>query len=159
MTNARTFLLAALLLLTCTGCGSSLHSAIGVANALGTVASTAGARVNDDFAKADRACLWQPSGQPSIAPLDAQQACMTSVRASYGPALKAYDAFLLVWTPFAFAVRVAEANDVLGRAPDLDSFAALLPDLIRTADAFAFQYRALASPALPTSPIAPKGSP
>ena len=82
--------------------------------------------------------------------MDAQAQCLASVRAAYSPALKAYDAFLMVWQPFDFAVRVAEANEVLGRAPDLDSFAALLPDLLRTADTFAAQYKALVAPVLPT---------
>ena len=139
---ALTFLSASLL----TGCASPLATSVRVANALGTVASSAGSAVNGDFAKADRACLWTSDGAPSPLPLATQRSCLAATRASYGPALRAYDAFVLVWRPFAFAVRVAEANEVLGRAPALDSFAALLPELLRTADAFALQYKALVAP-------------
>lgn len=144
-------LFAALMLTT--GCASPLTTSISVANALGTVASASGAQVNADFARADHACLWTPAGAPVTTTLDAQAACLTSVRATFAPALKAYDTFLLVWQPFSFAVRVAEANEALGRAANLDTFAALLPDLLRTADAFAAEYKALVAPALPAKAV------
>jgi hypothetical protein len=133
------------------GCASPLTTSINVANALGGVASASGQQVNADFARADRACLWTPAGAPVTTTVDAQAQCLASVRAAYAPALKAYDAFLMIWQPFAFAVRVAEANEVLGRAPNLDSFAALLPELLRTADTFAAHYKALVAPPLPTT--------
>ena len=137
------------------GCARQLTQAINVANVLGTVASVSGAQVNADFARADHACLWTPAGAPVTTSLDAQAACLKQVRATFAPALKAYDAFLLVWRPFAFAVRVAEANEVLGRAPSVNTFAALLPDLLRTADVFAAEYKTLAAPSLPTKAVQP----
>ena len=136
-----------------TECASPLATSVRVANALGAVASASGAAVNSDFAKADKSCLWTSDGSPSPLPLATQKACLVATRASYGPALRAYDAFILVWRPFAFAVRVAEANEILGRAPSVDSFAALLPDLLRTADAFAVQYKALVAPPLPSKEV------
>ena len=144
----RSILLAALMALTCLGCGSQLSTAIGVANALGTVASSAGERVNADFAKADHACLWRPNGTPSTSTLTEQADCLSRVRASYAGPLKAYDDFLATWTAFSFAVRAAETAEILGRTGDLSKIAALLPEVLRTADAFTVAYTVLVAPSV-----------
>jgi hypothetical protein len=137
-----------------TGCASQLSNAIGVANALGAATESAGAQLNKDFAAADKACLYTPSGATIPLALDTQAQCVTRTRALYGPALKAYDDFLALWPAFAALVHFAEAAEVLGRKPDLSKVLALLPDVLRTADAFVAAYSALVSPALPALPVA-----
>lgn len=150
MSPAARGLLVAVLAIASTGCGSSLQTAIGVANALGTVASSTGERVNADFAKADHACLWQSNGLAATTTLAEQQQCLNSVRAAYAVPLKAYDDFYATWTAFSFAVRAAETAEILGRTGDLSKIEALLPEVIRTADEFSTAYGVLVAPKIAT---------
>lgn len=135
------FTLAAL---TLTGCGASaLDTTINVVNTLGGVASAAGEHVNADFAKDDRACLYQDGGAAVTTTIAQQAACLDRIRVAYAPALKAYDDFLAVWKLMAVAIHDAQASQALGRNPSLEAIALQLPELYKTADALAAVYRAL----------------
>ncbi len=153
MRHLLSILTLAALLFWSAGCASSLSGAVGISNALGAAAVAAGTQVNADFARADKACLWTPGGAPSPLPLDAQAACLARTRAAYAPVLKAYDDFLAIWPAWSALVHFAEAQEVLGRRVDLSRILAMLPDVLRLADAFTAAYSTLASPPLPAAGV------
>jgi hypothetical protein len=73
------------------------------------------------------------------------------VRAAYGPALRAYEAFYRSWLALTAAVHAGEAAEVLGRSVDAARLTTLLTKLIDAVDAF--------QTAMATLEVAAKGDP
>jgi hypothetical protein len=135
--------------MTLAGCGSALQQSVNVANALGGAAVAAGTQVNADYAVAVRSCQYAPAGEVSPLPVATQRSCLDRADATYGPALTAYDSFLAVWPSFALLVHTAEAWQMMGKVPPLDKIAALLPQIVVTAEAFTVAFVALQQPKFP----------
>ena len=133
--------LVALLALSLVGCGvSSLDATAGLASAVNVVAESTGERVNADFTREDKACLFSKNGAPATTPQAEQDACLARVRTTYGPVLDAFEAYQLVWAVVVLAMSNARAAVALGQRPSLASIEAALPDLNRAADALADAY-------------------
>ena len=108
-----------------TGCSTPLQSAVGVANAVGVVASSASLRVETAFKRADAACVWSAPQVPLPTTADEKQKCVDEVRAKYLAALKAYDVMFLAWDALTDAVDDATLASALGNNVDAAELAKL----------------------------------
>lgn len=121
--------LFAVLALALTGCASPLASTIGVVNALAAGSVAAGAKLNADFATAEKACMSTPT-------LPAQRACLDRTEATMMPALTAFDDFDALRLVVVALVRTEEAREALGGKPSLAQLAMLVPQLMTLAQRF-----------------------
>ncbi len=144
----RLHIIAAVLALALTGCGSGLQVPIDVVNAISAGAISAGSKINEDFSAAEKACL-------SVAPdLPTQRKCLDATEAKYMPTLTAFDDLYAALTLAVAIIRTEEARGKAGGAPSLAQVTMLVPELLMLAGRFNERLAALRSPV-----ATPKGTP
>jgi hypothetical protein len=116
------------------GCAGAAVDALHTAR---TVASTSAEKLNKieptierSYRQGLKACLWDPNGQKSPAPLATQEACVDQVEVRHKGATSAYEAAAEVVTSAETVILTAEAALAAGHAPSLDKFLRLAEEVI-----------------------------